>query len=127
MIDVALMVVVVGIVVLALGVDLAAIGGALVGWLQRPRRWWRASSTDGMCQMIQLLRFRDLKARGVVNSWPQLKRLQRLCGFPLGRMLSPNIRAWTEEEVDAWLASRPIEGPEPRGAAKPMAMWRWPA
>jgi hypothetical protein len=37
MIDVALMVVVVGIVVLALGVDLAAIGGALVGWLQR--RW----------------------------------------------------------------------------------------
>jgi hypothetical protein len=63
--------------------------------------------------MIFLLRFADLQARGIVNSWPQLKRLQQLHGFPLGRMLSPNIRAWTEEEIDAYFASRPVENARP--------------
>jgi hypothetical protein len=33
-------------------------------------------------------------------------------------MIGPNTRAWTEEEIDAWYRSRPVEGPEPRGAAK---------
>ena len=51
--------------------------------------------------MTVVLRFADLKERGIVNSWPQLKRLQQLHGFPLGRMLSPNIRVWTKEEIDA--------------------------
>ncbi len=60
-----------------------------------------------------VLRFADLQERGVVNSWPQLKRLQTLHGFPLGRMLSPNVRAWTEEEVDAWFAARPVENARP--------------
>ncbi len=63
--------------------------------------------------MTTMLRFANLKERGVVNSWPQLKRLQQLHQFPLGRMLSPNIRAWTGEEVDAWIASRPIENTSP--------------
>jgi hypothetical protein len=39
--------------------------------------------------MTVLWRFADLKQHGVVNSWPQLKRLQELHGFPPGRMLSP--------------------------------------
>jgi hypothetical protein len=64
------------------------------------------------------LRFGDLKTRNIVKSWPQLKRLVELYGFPPGRMLSPNIRVWTEDEIDAYLESRPIEGPAPRGAAK---------
>ena len=68
--------------------------------------------------MIVLLRLRNLKERGIVLSWPQLKRLQELHGFPLGRLLSPNVRVWTEEEIDAYIASRPVTGGELRGAAK---------
>ena len=68
--------------------------------------------------MTTLLRFRNLKDRGIVNSWPQLKRLQELHGFPLGRLLSPNVRVWTEEEIDAYIASRPVTGGELRGVAK---------
>jgi hypothetical protein len=65
-----------------------------------------------------LLRFRDLQARNIVQSWTQLKRLIDLYGFPPGRMISPNIRVWREDEIDAHLESCPVEGPEPRGAAK---------
>jgi len=64
------------------------------------------------------LRFGDLKARNIVKSWAQLKNLTELYGFPPGRMVSPNTRAWTEEEIDAFYASRPVEGPLLRGAAK---------
>ena len=39
--------------------------------------------------MVKLLRFRDLKDRGVVDSWAQLRRLIDHCEFPTGRMLSP--------------------------------------
>ena len=62
---------------------------------------------------IALLRFADLQERGIVNSWPQLKRLQDLHGFPLGRMLSPNIRAWDAAEIDKWFSSRPVENDRP--------------
>jgi hypothetical protein len=65
-----------------------------------------------------LLRFRDLKERRIVGSWPQLANLQRDQGFPLGKMIGPNTRAWTDDEIDAWVESRPIAGPAPRGVAK---------
>ena len=68
--------------------------------------------------MIRLLRFRDLQARGIINNWPMLKRRIERDGFPRGRMIGPNSRAWTETEVEKWLASRPVAGPAPRGAAK---------
>jgi hypothetical protein len=69
--------------------------------------------------MIALLRYANLRERGIVNSWPQLKRLQQDHGFPLGRMLSANIRAWTESEIDAWFSSRPIENTQPlKGASR---------
>jgi hypothetical protein len=68
--------------------------------------------------MIRLLRFRDLRERGIINNWPMLKRRIALDGFPPGRMIGPNTRCWTEEEVEKWVKSRPIAGPEPRGAAK---------
>jgi hypothetical protein len=64
------------------------------------------------------LRFRDLKARGIVGTWPTLKRRIERDGFPPGRMIGPNTRAWTEEEIDEWYRSRPVEGPAPRGIAK---------
>jgi hypothetical protein len=69
--------------------------------------------------MTKWLRFRDLQARGIVKSWAQLKRLIQEYGFPPGRMISPNIRVWSEEEeIGPWLKNRPVAGPEPRGAAK---------
>ena len=69
--------------------------------------------------MTIILRFANLKRNGIVNSWPQLKRLQTEQGFPLGKMLSPNIRAWTEAEIDQWIESRPVENSQPlKGAPK---------
>jgi hypothetical protein len=69
--------------------------------------------------MTRLYRFADLQERRIVNSWPQLKRLQTLHDFPLGRMLSPNTRVWTEDEIDAYIASRPAENLQPlKGAPR---------
>jgi Prophage CP4-57 regulatory protein (AlpA) len=67
--------------------------------------------------MTKLLRFRDLQARGIINNWPSLKARINRDGFPPGRMIGPNSRAWTEAEVDAWIKSRPTAGPAPRGVA----------
>jgi predicted DNA-binding transcriptional regulator AlpA len=67
---------------------------------------------------MKFLRFADLKAAGIVNSWAMLRRRIERDGFPVGRMLGPNTRAWSEDEVEAWIASRPTAGPRLRGAAK---------
>jgi predicted DNA-binding transcriptional regulator AlpA len=56
-----------------------------------------------------LLRFKHLKQRRIVENWPQLKRLVERHGFPPGIYLSPNTRAWPEDEVDRWLESRPSD------------------
>lgn len=56
-----------------------------------------------------LLRFNDLKARGIVRNHPTLSRWIKEEGFPPGRLLGPNTRAWRESEVEAWLDSRPSE------------------
>jgi predicted DNA-binding transcriptional regulator AlpA len=71
---------------------------------------------------MRFLRFADLKAAGIVNSWPMLKRRIERDGFPLGRMLGPNTRVWSEEEVEAWIASRPTaKKPAPRRSRKKTA------
>lgn len=57
---------------------------------------------------MQLLRYADLKERGVVRSRMTLARWTASEGFPPGRLLSPSCRVWTEAEVAAWLASRPV-------------------
>ena len=59
--------------------------------------------------MVQLLRFKNLQAAGIVRSWPQLRHMQKHYGFPLGILLGPNTRAWDIAEIDKWLANRPIE------------------
>jgi hypothetical protein len=64
------------------------------------------------------LRFTDLQARGLVNSWPALKRKVETQGFPPGALLGPNTRAWDLAEIEAWEASRPTVGAGPRGAAR---------
>ncbi|MEJ0096220.1 MAG: AlpA family phage regulatory protein [Methylocella sp.] len=56
---------------------------------------------------MKLIRYTDLVAKGVVNSRMTLKRMIDLQGFPPGRLVTPNSRAWTEEEVDQWIESRP--------------------
>jgi predicted DNA-binding transcriptional regulator AlpA len=59
--------------------------------------------------MRRFLRFPDLKARGTVSNRTQLANLQNKYGFPKGRLLGPNTRAWTEAEVAAWEDSRPTQ------------------
>ena len=54
-----------------------------------------------------MLRFADLKARGIVSNWPTLKLWIEKENFPPGIKLGPNSRAWPEAEVEEWLASRP--------------------
>ncbi len=53
-----------------------------------------------------LLRFADLKARGIVRNRTTLSRWIKNIGFPPGTMIGMNTRTWTEKEVDAWLADR---------------------
>jgi hypothetical protein len=69
--------------------------------------------------MTKKLRFHDLQKRQIVNSWAQLSNLIKKHNFPPGHMLGPNTRVWDEEdEIEPWFASRPVAGPQPRGAAK---------
>jgi hypothetical protein len=57
------------------------------------------------------LRYRNLVERGLVKSRQELKRLQDGQGFPLGRLLGPNARVWTDEEIMDYIASRPVKMP----------------
>jgi predicted DNA-binding transcriptional regulator AlpA len=67
--------------------------------------------------MFKLVRFRDLKKRGLVDSWPQLKNLIDNCNFPPGRLISPQVRTWDEQEIADWYASRPVEPGPAKGVA----------
>jgi predicted DNA-binding transcriptional regulator AlpA len=65
--------------------------------------------------MQKLLRYTDLVERGLVRSRMTLKRRIDEQDFPLGRLISPNARAWTEKEIEEWLATRPTSRkPGPR-------------
>ena len=68
-------------------------------------------------------RFADLKARGIVNNRATLRNLVHKHGFPPGRMIGPNCRAWDDPEIDDWLASRPVE---PRAGNLPPPRKRGP-
>jgi predicted DNA-binding transcriptional regulator AlpA len=57
--------------------------------------------------MTSYIRFRDLKARGIVKSWPSLKHRINKFGFPPGRLIGPNSRAWTVDEIEGWIAKQP--------------------
>jgi hypothetical protein len=57
--------------------------------------------------MNKLLRYADLKARGIFNSRMTLKRQIDAGEFPTGRLITPNRRAWTPEEVEEYHATRP--------------------
>ena len=53
-----------------------------------------------------LVRFRDLKQRGIVRSWAQLAYLIKRENFPGGFYLSANTRVWEESSTDSWLETR---------------------
>jgi hypothetical protein len=55
------------------------------------------------------IRFKNLKAAGIVENWPHLLTLIEQQNFPAGTMLSPNVRAWNIEDVRQWLATRPTD------------------
>ncbi len=67
--------------------------------------------------MSQMLRFPDLVARGLFVSRMTLKRAIDSQGFPPGVLITPNARAWSEAEVNAWIAARPVSRKSARKAA----------
>ena len=70
------------------------------------------------------VRYRDLKAAGLVANWPTLLRMIDEEGFPEGRLLSPNVRAWMLDEVERWLETRPTARkviPRPRNRRRAAA------
>jgi hypothetical protein len=54
------------------------------------------------------LSFADLQALGVIPNWTTLLAWQKDFGFPVGRLLGPNSRRWSRQEINVWLASRPV-------------------
>lgn len=62
-----------------------------------------------------LLRFAELRERGIVRNREQLRCLINEHGFPRGFLLTPNARVYDDAEVEAWLDSR--RRPSPRDCA----------
>ncbi len=57
----------------------------------------------------RFLRQTDLAERKISATHQSTQHLQATQGFPLGRLLGPNTRVWTTDEINAWLATRPVE------------------
>lgn len=58
---------------------------------------------------MKYLTFKDLQSLGIVSNWPTLARMIDSSGFPAGVRLSASKRAWSEDEVRTWLATRAIK------------------
>src|SRR5262249_35550241 len=56
-----------------------------------------------------LIRFIDIKERGIADSWNQLGHLIESHDFPCGFYLGSNTRVWNESDVDDWLRNRPTD------------------
>ena len=54
----------------------------------------------------QVMRYADLKARGVVNNRATLSRWIKTHGFPSGFLLGPNSRGWYAHDIEGWLSDR---------------------
>jgi predicted DNA-binding transcriptional regulator AlpA len=66
----------------------------------------------------------DLREKRISSGKAQTDYLIKHHGFPPGRMLSPQIRGWTESEIGDWLATRPLKAhcnipAEKRGRGRP--------
>ena len=51
------------------------------------------TTDDPSYKIPRLLRYRDLKARGVCSNWTTLLRWIKAGTFPAGRLIGPNTRA----------------------------------
>jgi hypothetical protein len=69
------------------------------------------------------LRFADLVERGIIGSRPGLKKRIDKFGFPPGRLLGPNHRVWTLEEIEAYENAQPIA---PKPMSEKARRGRWP-
>ncbi|MCW2285683.1 prophage regulatory protein [Rhodoblastus acidophilus] len=56
--------------------------------------------------MMKILRFSDLKARGIVGNRVTLSRWIAHQNFPRGIKLSERSVGWIESEIEAWLKQR---------------------
>jgi hypothetical protein len=63
------------------------------------------------------LRYADLKARRIIPNRATLRNRILRHGFPLGHQIGPNMRGWTEDEVEEWLKNQPP--PKPPKPYKP--------
>jgi predicted DNA-binding transcriptional regulator AlpA len=54
---------------------------------------------------MKILDYEDLKARGIKYSKPHLWRLWRVGKFPKPIKLSATRNAWTEQDIDDWMAN----------------------
>jgi hypothetical protein len=70
---------------------------------------------------VQWLRYADLVNRGILNNRQTLKNWIKQQGFPAGRLIGPNSRAWSAVEIERWLDSRPVNRRRlrPKASAKP--------
>ena len=90
--------------------------------------------TNPQTTLRSIVRFCDLKARGIVTSYAQLKVLVDRHGFPPGQLMSKKGRFWFEDQVAAFLNSRPmydattrpplIGGAKMRAEGRPVAPYR---
>lgn len=55
------------------------------------------------------VRFADLKAAGIINSWAALSYKIKHHGFPAGFKTGPQTRVWWLEDVEAWIKSRAVD------------------
>jgi predicted DNA-binding transcriptional regulator AlpA len=66
---------------------------------------------------LPLMRYEDLRASGIVQTWTSLNKWIDERGFPPGRIIG-RFRTWTTAEVMAWIESQPSTKAKRRGVAK---------
>jgi predicted DNA-binding transcriptional regulator AlpA len=73
--------------------------------------------SDDVAGLPQLAPFADLCAAGIAHNWTHLARLIKEENFPVGILLSRNVRAWDVAQVRQWLSERPTSSAPLKGAA----------
>jgi prophage regulatory protein len=57
---------------------------------------------------MKLIGYQDLRPKGLPYTRQHIRHLEQAGEFPASVQLSPNRIAWRENEVDAWIAARPV-------------------
>jgi predicted DNA-binding transcriptional regulator AlpA len=67
----------------------------------------RGTNDDAASRLPVFVRYKDLAAAGICDSYRQLYNMIDNGGFPPGMLLSPNVRAWNVADIEDWLSTRP--------------------